>query len=262
MTSPASNRTTCSSRAFSSILLQPVRRWLAQALTIVPLVPPESVSNDALDALERSAVLFRCWDASGVGGLRRKAVVGQLNAVAESLSEPHSRAVTRRLFQITAELAQSAGWMEYDQGLPGIAQRYYLLGLSACQEAKSPVLGAKILGDMTQLSTAQQRFDDSLDLVRTALSILPRQNSAVVRAELLGLESRVHTHLGNDAQAASAAEACVEVWQNSQGEEIPDWLHYMNKAEVDCLAANPYIEAHAKRSLKKWSARTAWKALS
>lgn len=130
-----------------TILLQPVRRWLAQALTIVPLVSPESVGNDALDALERSAILFRRWDASGVGSLRRKAVVGQLNAVAESLSESHSPAVTRRLFHITAELAQLAGWMAYDQGLRGVAQRYYLLALSACQEAKSPMLGAKILGN-------------------------------------------------------------------------------------------------------------------
>jgi transcriptional regulator with XRE-family HTH domain len=225
-----------------TILLQPVRRWLAQALAIVPLMSPESVGSDALDALERSAMLFRRWDASGVGGLRRKAVVGQLNALAESLSESHSPAVTRRLFEITAELAQLAGWMAYDQGLPGVAQRYYLLGLGACQEAKSPMLGAKILGDMTQLSTAQQHYDDSLDLVRTALYILPRHDSALVRTELLGLESRVHAHLGNDAQAASAAEACVEVWQSGHSEEIPDWLHYMNKAEVDCLAANTYIE--------------------
>lgn len=95
---------------------------------------------------------------------------------------------------------------------------------------------------MTQLSTAQQHYDDSLDLVRTALYILPRHESALVRTELLGLESRVHAHLGNDAQAASAAEACVEVWQNGEGETVPDWLHYMNQAEVDCLAANTYIE--------------------
>jgi acyl transferase domain-containing protein len=177
-----------------------------------------------------------------VGGLRRKAVVGQLNAVAESLSESHCSVVSQRLFHSAAELAQLAGWMAYDQGLPGVAQRYYLLGLSACQQAQSPILGAKILGDMTQLSTAQQYYDDSLDLVRTALYILPRRDSVLVRTELLGLESRAHAHLGNETQAARAAEACVEVWQSGQGDEAPDWLHYMNQAEVDCLAANTYIE--------------------
>ncbi|MGH3799418.1 MAG: helix-turn-helix transcriptional regulator [Pseudonocardiaceae bacterium] len=225
-----------------AILLQPVRRWLAQALAVVPLVSPESVSSDALDALERAVMLFRRWDASGVGGLRRKAVVGQLNAVAETLHDPHSPATSRRLFHVTAELAQLAGWMAYDQGLPGVAQRYYLLGLSACQESRSPVLGAKILGDMTQLSTAYCHYEDSLDLVRTALYILPRLDSALVRTELLGLESRAHAHLGSHSSAVRAAEACVEVWQEARGEVAPDWLHYIDQAEVDCLAANAYTE--------------------
>jgi transcriptional regulator with XRE-family HTH domain len=225
-----------------AILLQPVRRWLAQALAVVPLVSPASVSDNALDALERATMLFRRWDASSVGGLRRKAVVGQLNAVAESLREVHSPEVNRRLFRIMAELAQLAGWMAYDQGLPGVAQRYYLLGLSACQEARSPVLGAKILGDMTQLSTAYCHYEDSLDLARTALYILPRHDDALVRTELLGLESRAHAHLGNESAATRAAEACVEVWQEAQGEVAPDWLHYIDQAEVDCLAANAYTE--------------------
>ena len=77
--------------------------------------------------------------------------------MAESLHEPQSPEVSRRLFQMMAELAPLAGWMAYDEGWPGVAQRYYLLGLSACQQARSPVLGAKILGDMTQLSTALYR---------------------------------------------------------------------------------------------------------
>jgi hypothetical protein len=45
-------------------LLQPVRRWLAQALVAVPLVSPESVGSDALAALEGAVRLFRRWDAA------------------------------------------------------------------------------------------------------------------------------------------------------------------------------------------------------
>jgi hypothetical protein len=150
--------------------------------------------------------------------------------------------VNQRLFHVTAELAHLAGWMAYDQGLLGVAQRYYLLGLSACREARSPVFGAKIPGSMTQLSTAYRHDEDSLDLVRAALYILPRHDSALVRTELLGLESRVHVHLGDQAAATRATDACVEVWQEAQSESAPGWMRYMNQAEVDCLAANSYIE--------------------
>lgn len=227
-------------------LLQPVRRWLGQALAVVPLLSPESVSGNALDALDRAVMLFRRWDASGTGGLRRKAVVGQLNAVAETLRDPHGPDVRRRLFHLAAELAQVAGWMAYDRGLPGVAQRYYLLGLSACQEARSPALAAKILGDMSRLSTKYGYYEDSLDLVHTGLYVLPRHDNALVRAELLGVESRTHAHLENQAATIRAADACVEIWQDAQGDPVPDWLHYMSQG-VDGFVADAYIELTLRR---------------
>ncbi|MGH3849045.1 MAG: helix-turn-helix transcriptional regulator, partial [Pseudonocardiaceae bacterium] len=225
-----------------AVLLQPVRRWLAQALTIIPLVSPATVSNDDLDALERAITLFSQWDASGIGRLHYKAVVGQLNTAAETLHEAYGPAVRERLFHITADLAQLAGWMAYDQGLPAVAQRYYLLGLSACQEARSPVLGAKILSDMAKLSTAYHHYEDSIDLVRTGLYVLPRHDSSGVRTELLGMESRAHAYLGNQAAATRTADASVETWQDADSRAVPGWLCYMNQAWADGLGADTFIE--------------------
>ena len=223
-------------------LLQPVRQWAA-TMPVRP-VSPTARGSGGVQELEQAVRLFRRWDASGAGGLRRKAVVGQLNAVAETLREEYRSALARRLFQITAELAQLAGWMSYDQGLPGVAQRYYLLALHACREAANPELGAKVIGDMTQLSTALGNYDDSLRLVHTALYSLPRHANAFVRSELLGLESRAYAQLGSReaSHAVRSAEACVEVYQQGPADETPDWIHYMTAAEVDCLAANAYIE--------------------
>jgi hypothetical protein len=223
-------------------LMGSVRKWAAA----LPLLPVSSahLGTDEVAELEQAVQLFRRWDASGSGGLRRKAVVGQFHAVAESLRDHHPPEVKRRLFLITAELAQLAGWMSYDQGLFGVAQRYYLLGLHACREAATPALGAKIIGDMTQLSTALGHYEDSLSLVHTALYSLPRASSALVRSELLGLEARAYAQLGSReaSNSARATAACVDVWREAPDEPAPDWIHYMNQAEVDCLAANAYIE--------------------
>ena len=236
-----------------SALVQPIRQWVvglpAPAAAIEPT--PETISE-----LEQAIVLFRRWDASGAGGLRRKAVVGRLNAVTESLTERHDPETTRRLFQAAAELAQLAGWMAYDQGLHGMAQHHYVLALHACREAAAPALGAKIIGDMTQLSTALGNYTDSLNLTRTALYGLPHGVAHdAVRAELLGLEARAYAHLGEReaGNAVRSAEACVEVWQEARGEPRPDWLHYLNQAEVDCLAANAYTElALASAEPRRW----------
>jgi DNA-binding XRE family transcriptional regulator len=226
----------------STAILQPIRQWAAALTQVAGTEAP--VGSDEVTELEQAVTLFRRWDASGAGGLRRKAVVGQLNAVAESLNAHHPPAIIKRLFQVTAELAQLAGWMAYDQGLFGTAQRYYLLALHACRESAAPELGAKIIGDMTQLSTALGNYDDSLNLVHTALYSLPRQASNLVRSELLGLEARAYAQLGTSEarHAARSAEACVAVYEEAPAEPLPDWLHYMNLAEVDCLAANAYTE--------------------
>lgn len=166
--------------------------------------------------------------------------------VAESVHETSDNTMRAKLLPIMAELAQLAGWMAYDHGLPGAAQRYYLLALHACREAGSSAqpLGVKVIGDMTQLSTALGNYDDSLNLARTGLYALPRTEK-LVRSELLGLESRAYAQLGSQEapDAARSAEACVEVWHEADKDEpAPDWLHYMNQAEVDCLAANTYTQ--------------------
>ncbi|HEY0449929.1 helix-turn-helix transcriptional regulator [Actinophytocola sp.] len=226
----------------SVALLRPIRQWVAS----LPVIPDDPIGRDNLDDLQAAVKLFRRWDASGVGGLKRKAVVGQLNAVAESMHDTTEATVRVKLLSVMAELAQLAGWMAYDQGLPGVAQRYYVLALHACREAGPGALplGVKVIGDMTQLSTALGNYDDSLDLARTGLYALPRTEK-LVRAELLGLESRAYAQLGNREapDAARSAEACVEVWHEAaDAEPAPDWLHYMNQAEVDCLAANTYTQ--------------------
>lgn len=238
----------------SAALLRPIRQWVAS----LPVASDGPLGPNDLNELQDAVKLFRRWDASGVGGLKRKAVVGQLNAVAESVQAMTDNATRTGLLPILAELAQLAGWMAYDHGLPGAAQRYYLLALHACREA-GPVavpLGVKVIGDMTQLSTSLGNYADSLNLARTGLYALPRSDK-LVRSELLGLESRAYAQLGTQEapDAARSAEACVEVWHEADNEVTPDWLHYMNQAEVDCLAANTYTQlALQTQDTPRWRA--------
>jgi len=82
--------------------IRPFGRRSPRSLTGTEL----AVGTDEVAELEQAVTLFRRWDASGAGALRRKAVVGQLNAVAESLNTHHPPAIAGRLFQVTAELAQ------------------------------------------------------------------------------------------------------------------------------------------------------------
>ena len=79
-------------------LIEPMQRWLVP----VPagqgeggaeepdrLRRPARLSKPELDLLEPTTAMFRQWDAQCGGGLRRKAVVGQLHEVTDLLQEPH-----------------------------------------------------------------------------------------------------------------------------------------------------------------------------
>jgi hypothetical protein len=134
-----------------------------------------------------------------------------------------------------------------------------LLALNACQHADSHDLGAKIVGDMTQMSTALGFYGDSLSLVQTALASLPRHGNALVRSELLGLEARACVQLGRReaSNALRAVDTCLETHQNAPPTDRPDWVHYMNQAEVECLAANAYTELALAEPEPAWARRHA-----
>ena len=62
--------------------------------------PPLPALEAELELLESTTAMFRQWDAQCGGGLRRKAVVGQLHEVTDLLQEPQPAATAQRLFQV------------------------------------------------------------------------------------------------------------------------------------------------------------------
>lgn len=221
-------------------LLRPIRQWAS----LLPVVPIAAVS-DELDELDEAVQLFRRWDAAGVGGLKRKAVVGQLNAIAETVLDTSNSEKRRTLFRILAEFADLAGWMSFDQGLHGVSQRYYLLALHASREAGALELAGHVMGNMIKLSNSLGHYQDSLSLARAGLYALPQRQGSLVRAELLGQEAQVFAGLGphEAPEAVRSIETCLAVWHERADEPQPDWLHHMTQqAEVDCGTANTYTQ--------------------
>ncbi|MEU9643942.1 hypothetical protein AB0D72_18435, partial [Streptomyces sp. NPDC048188] len=101
-------------------LIEPMQRWLVPTPAAAPSAGQETapasrargrLSRPELELLESTAVMFRRWDAQCGGGLRRKAVVGQLHEVTDLLQEPQAETTRAKLFKVAAELAELAGWM-------------------------------------------------------------------------------------------------------------------------------------------------------
>lgn len=233
-------------------LVEPMQRWLVP--TAAPGGPPAPViaasreggnrisrlSEQELELLESTTVMFREWDNQCGGGLRRKAVVGQLHEVTDLLQEPHPEPVARRLYRITADLAALAGWMSYDVGLQPTAQKYLVLALHAAKEAADRPLGAFVLSSMSRQMIHLDRPDDALELIHLAQYGSRDSASASTQAMLHALEARAYANMGQVNKCHRAVRMAEDTFAEARPDEDPPWISFFNAAELHAENAHSY----------------------
>ncbi|MEU5205533.1 hypothetical protein AB0H44_21850 [Streptomyces pseudogriseolus] len=226
-------------------LIEPMQRWLVPSPSS-PLSRPEPdvapssarargrLSKPELDLLETTTVMFRQWDAQCGGGLRRKAVVGQLHEVTDLLQEPQPEATTKRLFKVAAELAELAGWMSYDVGLQPTAQKYFVLALHAAKEAGDRPLGSYVLSNMSRQMIHLGRPEDALELIHLAQYGSRDCASPRVQSMLYAMEARAYANMGQPGRCKRAVRMAEDTFAEAHewDEPDPDWICFFSEAEL------------------------------
>ncbi|ARP72552.1 hypothetical protein LK07_25455 [Streptomyces pluripotens] len=224
-------------------LIEPMQRWLVPVPTArVPAGPesalhsrgPGRLSKPELDLLESTTRMFRQWDAQCGGGLRRKAVVGQLHEVTELLQESQPAATTRTLFKVAAELAELAGWMSYDVGLQPTAQKYFVLALHAAKEAGDKPLGSYVLSSMSRQMIHLGRPDDALELIHLAQYGSRDCASPRTQSMLYAMEARAYANMGQPGRTKRAVRMAEDTFAevDEWDEPDPDWIRFFSEAEL------------------------------
>ncbi|WAZ24363.1 hypothetical protein STRCI_005775 [Streptomyces cinnabarinus] len=222
-------------------LIEPMQRWLVPSPT-APRGEPEPpaqlrrgrLSKPELELLESTTVMFRQWDAQCGGGLRRKAVVGQLHEVTDLLQEPQPESTTRILFKVAAELAELAGWMSYDVGLQPTAQKYFVLALHAAKEAGDRPLGSYVLSSMSRQMIHLGRPDDALELVHLAQYGSRDCASPRTQSMLYAMEARAYANMGQPGKCKRAVRMAEDTFAEAEewDEPDPDWIRFFSEAEL------------------------------
>ncbi len=226
-------------------LIEPMQRWLQPAhgerlTTLADIATPNRtarrLSEPELALLESTTIMFRKWDAQSGGGLRRKAVVGQLHEVTDLLQEPQTAETGRRLFRVAAELGELAGWMSYDIGLQPAAQKYFVLALHAAKEAEDQPLGSYILSNMARQMIHLGRPDDALELIHLAQYGSRHEATGRTQAMLYAMEARAYANLAQPGKCKRAVRIAEDTYAEaieSAGEERdPDWIGFFTEAEL------------------------------
>jgi hypothetical protein len=234
-------------------LVEPMQRWLVPAAGAAtpsgpaPAAPDRDpgghrvrLSDQEIDLLEATAVMFREWDSQCGGGLRRKAVVGQLHEVTDLLQEPHPERAARRLYRVTADLAALAGWMSYDVGMQPTAQKYLVLALHAAKEAGDRPLGAFVLSSMSRQMIHLERPDDALELIHLAQYGSRDSATATTQAMLYALEARAYASMGQVNKCHRAVRMAEDAFADSRPAEDPAWISFFTKAELHAENAHSY----------------------
>lgn len=224
-------------------LIEPMQRWLVPGPSGAVSGPePDAMaqrrgnrlSRPELDLLESTTVMFRQWDAQCGGGLRRKAVVGQLHEVTDLLQEPQPEATTKRLFKVAAELAELAGWMSYDVGLQPTAQKYFVLALHAAKEAGDKPLGSYILSSMSRQMIHLGRPEDALELIHLAQYGSRDCASPRTQAMLYAMEARAYANMGQPGKCKRAVRMAEDTFADADewDDPDPDWIRFFSEAEL------------------------------
>ncbi|MGX4689586.1 transcriptional repressor NsdA [Streptomyces sp. JNUCC 63] len=230
-------------------LIEPLQRWLVPSPPSLREPEPQAasrrlgrLSRPELELLETTTRMFRQWDAQCGGGLRRKAVVGQLHEVTDLLQEPQPEATTRRLFKVAAELAQLAGWMSYDVGLQPTAQKYFVLALHAAKEAGDKSLGSYVLSSMSRQMIHLGRPEDALELIHLAQYGSRDCASPRTQSMLYAMEARAYANMGQPGRCKRAVRMAEDTFADAEDwdEPDPDWIRFFSEAELYAENSHSY----------------------
>ncbi|WP_436791376.1 hypothetical protein [Yinghuangia sp. YIM S10712] len=211
-----------------------------------PTASRSGVGQEEVALLEKTARVFRQWDHQFGGGLRRKAVVGQLNEVSELLKTRHPELLERRLYRTMAELAGTAATMSWDSGLQKRAHNYYLIALQAAKAAGDRPFAANTLAGMARQQLYLGRASDALEIVRLAIEGAAEHASPAVRAMLFTREAWAYAQLGRISAFQRATARAEDALTSSTPVDEPHWIHYFGAAELAGVTGGRWLELARK----------------
>jgi hypothetical protein len=193
----------------------------------------------------------------GGGHVRRMLLFYFQSEIVPLLRGQHPESVRRELFGAAAEVAQQLGWSAYDAGRHGAAQRYFAHGLRLAGEAGDPVLGGRLLSNLSHQANYLGQFHDAVQLARAAKSATVGRATPTVAAMFLAMEARALAGLGDAAGCAAVLNRAERQFDRKAPADDPQWIYYFDELE---LAGE---KAHCARDLgqARWARELAAGAL-
>ena len=191
----------------------------------------------------------------GGGYVRRMLLFYFQSEIVPLLRVSHAGALRCEIFGAAAEVAQLLGWSAYDAGRHGAAQRYFLQGLRLASEAEDPVLGGRLLSNLSHQANYLGRYDEALQFARAAQASARGSTSGTVVAMFLAMEARALASNGDARTCAKVLNLAEQAFARRDPSRDPPWISYFDELELAGEAAHCYRELGQPRETQMFAAR-------
>lgn len=235
----------------------PSRDWLLSTLDQEPTTGGR-VRLEDVTAVRNMFGEFQKMDVLQGGGSGRLILAEYMNQhVFPLLRRANTDSVRRALCEAAAEQTYLLGWMAYDTGEHGTAQRYLIQSLRLAEESKNSALGAHVLAGMADQSTLLGDPEEGRRLAQAGRAGLGKKTSPACLADLWALEARALSKLGDKAGAERAVVQSEAAAERVRPEEEQEWAAFIDVAYLHGEHANTFrdmgegkaAEQHARRSI-------------
>ncbi|MFF2845038.1 transcriptional regulator [Streptomyces sp. NPDC058001] len=236
----------------------PSRDWLLATLDQEP-EPGPRVRLEDVTSVRNMFGTFQEMDVMQGGGSGRLVLTEYMNQhVYPLLRRTHSEDVRHALCSAAAEQTYLLGWMAFDSGEHGTAQRYLIQSLRLAEESGDVALGAHVLAGMADQATLLGDPGEGRRLTQAGRQGLRNSHSPACLADLWALEARALAVLGDERGTAQAVNRSERAFARVVREDEPEWAKFIDGAYLHGEHANAFRDLnqadhsaeHARESIE------------
>jgi hypothetical protein len=165
-------------------------------------------------------------DARGGGAALPTAVKYLRREVAPLFRGRFTDPIGRALFSATADFTLGVGWMAYDAGRHGLAQRYMTQALRMSHAANDRAFGGRVLAAMSHQALHLGDVRHGIDLASAARTGTERAVTPTVSAMLAAMEACAHASHGDARRCLKALSDAERALGQSNPAEDPAWVDF------------------------------------
>ena len=234
------------------------RDWLVASLEAADVDAARTVSHEHVDAIRRTFTEFQQQDVIGGGGheVRRTVAAYLTDVVLPLVAQPQSPSVQQALYEVASEQTYLAGWMAFDSGAMGLAQRYLIQALRLAQASGNRVLGAHVLAGMSDQATQLGFPEEGLSLAQAGRHGLRGLHAPAAMTDLLVLEARAYAAMGNAMSAVHAIDETEQMFDRINPANEAEWARFIDEAYITGEIANSLRDLRDSANAQRFSAQS------